>query len=185
MPRLLLCLLALCATASLAPADVPTVALSEGHRALCKVLVGDKLPAMTLATPNGDKQAIAKLFGKQATVVVFYDAAAAEKGWMTKTLLADLAPDVAKPYGKQGVATVAVSVGGPAPASVGEGVLSLVDPNGEALATVGKGRMPRVYVVDAKGKIVWLDIEYSHATRRELRETLDTLAGVAVAKAAE
>jgi hypothetical protein len=36
--------------------------------------------------------------------------------------------------------------------------------------------MPRVYVIDGNHRIAWFDIEFSEATRRELRQTLATLA---------
>jgi hypothetical protein len=50
-----------------------------------------------------------------------------------------------------------------------------LDPEGEYFAQLGAGRLPRIYVLDATGKIVWMDIEYSQATRRELRQTLQAL----------
>ena len=43
------------------------------------------------------------------------------------------------------------------------------------LAPLGEGRWPRVYVLDAEGKIVWFDIEYSVSTRRELRAAVESL----------
>ena len=156
-------------------AEMPRVALSEQHRAMCRVGVGDTLPEMTLATPNGDEQKLAPLLGKEATVVVFYQSG--EKlGWMTESLLADLGPDVAERFGKQGVSVIAISVGGEAKPS--KDFLSLTDADGKALAKVGEGKLPRVYLVDAKGKILWFDIEYSHSTRRELRHSLATVVDV-------
>jgi len=161
-----------------APAEMPRVALSEQHRAMCRVGVGDVLPEMVLATPNGDEQKLAPLLGKEATVVVFFQAGEGDDklGWMAKSLLADLGPDVAERFGKRGVSTIAISVGGQAKPS--KEYLSLGDPQGKAMAKVGEGKLPRVYVVDAKGKILWFDIEYSHSTRRELRQSLASLVGV-------
>ena len=52
----------------------------------------------------------------------------------------------------------------------------LMDPSGNAMAEVGNTAMPRIYVLDDEGKIVWFDIEYSESTRRELFLTLDALA---------
>ena len=151
--------------------EIPRVALSEQHRAMCKVGVGDTLPKLMLTTPNGDEQALQPLFGKELTVIVFYQGHAEQKlGWMTRTLLRDLGPDVAKRFGKRGVAVIAIRADkAPEPAA---DYLSLADPDGKALAELGEGKLPRVYVVDPKGKVLWFDIEYSHATRRELRQTL-------------
>ncbi|MEN1680924.1 MAG: hypothetical protein AAGJ46_15150 [Planctomycetota bacterium] len=152
---------------------VPVVALSEGHRAMAKVGVGAKLPAMVAATPAGGEQPVAPLLAGRVGVVVLFDAARAEVGWMTKALLDDLGPDIATPYKPKGVTTVLVSVGG-GPATVKD-ALSLVDPAGEAFAALGSGRLPRVYVVNKQSEIAWFDIEYSNSTRRELRQTLDAL----------
>ncbi|MEM9187205.1 MAG: hypothetical protein AAGB00_11990 [Planctomycetota bacterium] len=177
MPRLIAALIVFASVASAALGETPKVALSEAHRSQCRVRVGDTLPDLPLKTPNGDAQPLAPLLGKRATVVVFYQSAAASKGWMTRTLLADLGPDVADRFGDQGVATAAISVGGPPTSTTGAGVLSLVDATGGAFAKVGTGRLPRVYVVDPKGRVLWFDIEYSNSTRRELRQTLQTFPG--------
>ena len=53
----------------------------------------------------------------------------------------------------------------------------LLDTNGKALAQVGSVALPRLYVLDPAGKIVWFDIEYSESTRRELAQTLTVLTG--------
>lgn len=153
-------------------AEIPRVALSAQHRAVCKVGVGDVFP---LASLPGGAQPLAT--GKRATVVVVYDAAAAESGWMTPTLLRDLNPDVTQRYAGRGVSMVGVCVGGPI-ARV-EGLRQLADRDGAVMAAIGQGRLPRVYVLDAAGKIAWLDIEYSNSTRRELRASLEALAAPA------
>lgn len=193
MPQYLKALLVLLAVAgpSLAvAAEIPKVALSEQHRAMCKVGVGEAFPEIELQTPNGDAQPIKPLLGRRATVIVFYQPLAKSEpngprhGWMTRTLLADLGPDVSKPFGDNGVSVIAVSVGAE-PAGVG-GALALVDPEGAAMAQVGSGRMPRVYVLDPKGTILWFDIEYSMSTRRELAQTLNLVTGAGnVARAKE
>lgn len=151
--------------------DIPRVALSEQHRAMCKVGVGDKMPPLALQTPNGDVQKLAPLAGKVATVVVFYQG----EGWMTKSLLRDLPRDVAEQFGKKGVQAITIAVG--RKPELVKGMVSLSDPDGKALAQVGTGKLPRVYVLSAEGKILWFDIEYSHSTRRELRATLQHLVG--------
>ena len=53
----------------------------------------------------------------------------------------------------------------------------LLDADSKAFSQIGAAALPRVYVLDTDGKIVWFDIEYSEATRRELRQTLDVLTG--------
>ncbi len=166
-----LTILAALGTGSLASAaeGLPKVALSEQHRAMCKVGVGDQLPELVLKTPNGDDQELAALLGKKASVVVFYKS----DGWMTRTLLADLGPDVTGKFGKSGVAAVAIAIG--KQPKLAKEYFALSDPEESALELLGKDKLPRVYLVDAKGKILWFDIEYSMSTRRELQQALRTI----------
>ncbi|MEM9659649.1 MAG: hypothetical protein AAF961_14915, partial [Planctomycetota bacterium] len=51
----------------------------------------------------------------------------------------------------------------------------LVDAEGVAFAKLGAKLLPRIYVLDAQGSVVWFDIEYSEATRRELRQAIAAL----------
>src|SRR5262245_24661770 len=54
------------------PATVPPVLLTKQHEALCRVKVGEAMPAIELAKVDGDKTKLADLYGKAATVVVFW-----------------------------------------------------------------------------------------------------------------
>jgi peroxiredoxin len=156
------------------PAIIPPVVLSKEHEALCRVKVGDKLPEIQLSQLGGSQTAIEKLYGASATVVAFWNADRP----MSRTLLADLGPDVVEPFGKQGVAVVTVAVDQPANAAratlekAQARLPTLIDTGGKAFATVGKERLPRVYLVDPQGKVLWFDIEYSLSTRRELNQAL-------------
>jgi hypothetical protein len=55
----------------------------------------------------------------------------------------------------------------------------LLDAEGRAFAEVGSEKLPRTYLVDAQGKILWFDIEYSLSTRRELHQALRAVVGPA------
>ena len=153
---------------------IPKVALSKREEALCKVKVGDTMPAISLPQIGGSTAQLADLMGKTATVIVVW------KGDRRMALeeLADLGPDVIEPFGKDGVAVVGIAVNEPAESAqvtltkAGAKFTNLVDADGKAFAQVGSERLPRTYVLDANGKIVWFDIEYSLTTRRELGQTL-------------
>lgn len=159
------------------PAGIPRVLLSAGHAKLCRVGVGDSMPALKLPRLGGQVTPLADLYGKQATVVLFWQ----PDRWMARTALADLARDVVKRFDPQQMSVVGIAVGQPAGAV--QAVLNrtpaafpqLLDTNGGALAAVGSVALPRLYVLDAQGTIVWFDIEYSEATRRELQQTLRVL----------
>jgi peroxiredoxin len=161
-------------------AAIPKVLLSKADDAVCKVKVGDAMPAIELPKlGETSKTKLADLFGKKATVVVFW------KGdrRMSQQQLADIGPDIVKPFGKQGVAVVGVAVDESAKDAeanfkkAGAAFPNLLDADGKAFALVGSGRFPRTYLLDPSGKIVWFDIEYSLATRRELHQALRAIAG--------
>jgi peroxiredoxin len=148
--------------------------MSREHDLLCRVRVGDTMPAITLNQLGGSETELARLYGKTATVVVFWEGTRR----MGRTLLADLNPDVVSKFGGQGVAVVGIAVNQRAEdvrAAADTAAASfpiLLDPEGKAFALVGKEKMPRVYLLDPQGKVLWFDIEYSLATRRELNQSL-------------
>ena len=162
------------------PAEIPPVTLSKSHQALCKVKVGDVMPRVEL--PKVGDNALAKLAdlsGEKATVIVFW------KGdrRMAREQLADIGPDVVEPFADKGVAVVGIAVD--ETAQNAQSTLqkaeanfpNLLDTGGKAFAQVGSQRLPRTYVLDAQGKVVWFDIEYSHSTRRELHQALRAITG--------
>ncbi len=163
-----------------APAVMPTVVLSKSHQALCKVKVGDVLPAIELPQIGvNQRKKLAELYGKAATVVVFW------KGdrRMTREVLADLGPDVMELFGDKGVTVVGIAVNETAAGAkaaldkAGAKFVNLLDADGKAFAQLGSARLPRVFLVDPAGKILWFDIEYSQTTRRELHQALRTVTG--------
>jgi peroxiredoxin len=158
------------------PAEIPPVMLSKSHEGLCRVKVGDTMPEIVLPRiGNADDRAkLAELFGVKATVVVFWTA----DRRMAREQLADLPADVIKPFGDHGVAVVGIAVeespesAASALQQAGAKFPNLLDRDGEAFAKVGSDKLPRTYLLDANGKILWFDIEYSLTTRRELHEAL-------------
>lgn len=157
--------------------EIPRVWLSAGHASQCKVGVGESFPDLKLPSLAGSMTDLATLRGTQATIVLFWH----PDRWMARTALIDMQRDVAKKYNPKQVSIVAIAVHQPADSI--QGILDQVEPkfpqlldgSGEALAKVGTFSLPRIYVLDPEGTIVWFDIEYSEATRRELQQTLSVL----------
>lgn len=178
------CSLILCATWLPAPANsqeapaIPEVHLSRGHAAACKVGVGDTFPAVRAPRLGGGAAELQQLYGDAATVVMFWSG----DDPMSRMALGDLQRDVAEPHASRGVAVVGIAVkqsAEDAQAALQKGGAEfpvLVDEGGEAFAAVGTDKLPRVYLLDPQGKILWFDIEYSLATRRELGAGLDVIA---------
>lgn len=158
---------------------LPAVHLSVGHRALCRVTVGDKMPDLALHDFDGRETHLSKHYGEKLTVVVFW----AGKHSMARAQIADMGPDIMRPFLDRGVAVVGVVVGDSP--KVAKRLLAdskakfpnLLDRDGSGFAKVGSKKLPRTYVLDHQGNIRWFDIEYSSSTRRELRASILYLLG--------
>jgi peroxiredoxin len=164
------------------------VLLTKQEEPLCRVRVGSRMPAVEL--PQIGKQSagkLAEMYGKKATVVIFWK----NDRRMTQQLLVDIGRDVVEPFGAKSVAAVGIAVKeseASAQATLkksGASFTNLLDVDGKAFAQVGSQKLPRVYLVDPQGKILWFDIEYSPATRRELRQALRAVAGEPAAATAK
>jgi peroxiredoxin len=156
------------------PATVPPVALSDSHRALCRVLVDDVMPSIELEQLGGGRRRLAELAGKTATVVVIWKS----DRRMALQQLVDIRRDVLEPFSEAGVAVAGIAVE-ESPEEVkavlersGADFPTLLDADGKAFAQVGSEKLPRTYLLDPQGKILWFDIEYSLSTRRELHQAL-------------
>jgi peroxiredoxin len=151
----------------------PKVVLSSTHEETCLVKVGDKMPELALKSLTGEAVALKELQGDGLTVVVF---------WTTRLVVAReqfqlLAFDVALPLRDAGVRVVAVNVGVPVEqleldAIAKDEVTCVLDPDGSAAAKVATDLLPRTYLIDSEGTILWFDIGYSRMTRRELKNAV-------------
>ncbi len=161
------------------PPTMPPVVLSKGHEALCRLKVGDTMPDIELEQLGGGRRKLADVAGKKATVVVFWKPGRR----MADQQLADLGPDVIEPFGKAGIAVAGIAVGessANAQAALeraGANFPTLLDADGKAFAQVGSEKLPRTFLLDPQGKILWFDIEYSLSTRRELHQALRAVTG--------
>lgn len=157
----------------------PPVLLSKFHAQWCTRQVGEKFPEVELNQLGGRKQQLATLFGKQATVVVFWH----DDRWMSNMALEGVQQDVVDKFDAAEIAVVGI----PVQLSTNRArrqlkqaradFPQLMDSKGKTLAEVGSVALPRLYVLDPAGTIVWFDIEYSASTRRELVLTLELLTG--------
>ena len=153
---------------------MPEVKLTASHAALCVVNTNEAMPSITLPDLEGREQDLSTLYGENLTVVCFWKGDRA----LARTVLADLGPDVVKRYGEKGVNVVGIAVEETAQTAeqhvsdAGATFPNLLDTDGNAMALVGTEKLPRTYLLDANGEVLWFDIEYSRTTRRELRKAI-------------
>jgi hypothetical protein len=163
---------------------IPKVSLTAVQRATCLVQVGDLLPEAALPDLEGKTQDLKSLYGEKLTVVCFWgvqDSKFTEA--VAVDMLQSLDQEFAAPYADKGVHVIGVSVEGQ-PEVVGQLVAKagarfaeLLDRDKAFFAKVATEKMPRVYLLDAAGKILWFDVEYSRSTRREMLQGIRVALG--------
>jgi len=157
--------------------EVPPVIMSKQHQDTCLVNVGDTMPDMRLADLNGNQHDLSKLLGDRLTVIFFWTVADRH----SVDELGDLAVKVASPLAAKGVRVIGICERDPADEAraacekAGVSYPVLLDPDGKLFSQIATRRLPRTYLVDATGKVLWFDIEYTAPTRHDLREALRAL----------
>ena len=152
----------------------PIVLLSTQHAETCLLKVDDTFPDVTLQTPDGQADQLWPHLGERLTVVVFWDC----QHPLAVEQLRRLEAEVARPYSEVGLRVVAINVGDSTEDQ--QAILSPVQPTYPALQDVDRqvysqiatGLMPRTYLLDPQGRVLWLDVEYSRSSRRELRNAI-------------
>ena len=158
------------------PPTIPTVFLDAASEATCLVKVGESFPKGTLVDAEGKPVEMESLLGKSLAVVYFWTS----KNAYAVAGLQELGMLVPKDLVSAGaVRVIAINEGDTAEAvkplteKAGSHVVNLFDPEGAYFAKIATEHLPRIYLIDADGKIVWFDIEYSSSMKRNLRQALE------------
>ena len=161
------------------PPTIPKVTLSETSAATCLVKVDDMMPEGRLPDLEGNSQELRELRGEKLTVVYFWTA----DNPYALAGLSDLATDVVTPYADKGVKVIAINEDKDPEAAkkhvqeLKAEFVHLHDPEGKYFAQVATEELPRVYLLDAEGKILWFDLEYSRSVRRNLLQAVQVALG--------
>ena len=132
------------------------------------------MPNLELPDLQGQSRQLKDLLGDRLTVVVFWNA----RYVFALEQFSRLQRDVVDEFSSFGVAVVAVNVGDQVDdvrhiAAEHQGVFPcLLDKDGMAFGQVATTKLPRTYVLDAEGRVLWFDIEYSRTTERELNNAI-------------
>ncbi len=166
------------------PTTIPKVVMDQARRATFRIWVGDSLPDGQLQDLQGRPLALRSLWASKWTVLVF---------WHSESLsglqeLQDLAKDVLPKYQDKGVQVIAVNVG--EEAAVVQKALPaeathlpiLLDADGAYFAQIVQQSpkpqielLPRTYIVDGNGKVLWLDMGYIESTLQGIEITLQVV----------
>jgi len=157
-----------------APKALPQVTLSDVQLESCLVRVGDPMPEAALDDLSGKRQSLRGLLGRKLTVVFFWEA----ENLYSVGEMEDLQEDLMKPFGEKGLAVIGVNRGDKPDAAraaaeqAGAKFPILLDPDGRYFKQVAKEGLLRTYALDAEGKILWFDVEYSRKAREDLLQTV-------------
>jgi len=166
------------------PLTIPKVGLTDSLRATCLVNVGDTMPSGDILAADESRVPLQSLYGEKLTVVFFWSQGGSNYARLTaNAALRDLETDIAVPYAVNGIKVIGINVGDK-PGAVGQQINKIgvkipcyFDENKTFFAKVAKSKLPRVYLLDASGKIIWFDTEYSQATRRNLLQAVQAVLG--------
>jgi hypothetical protein len=129
---------------------------------------------------EGQDRSLKELFGEKLTVVVFW----AHANRLGREQVQRLEAEIVVPFENTGLNVVAINISDPAeqildlfPADRQVGFELLLDADAALFSKVATQRHPRTYLLDAKGNILWLDIEYSRSTVRELVNAIHVYLG--------
>ena len=154
---------------------LPPIHLSKQHEATCVVKQGDALPDFELQDTDGKKHQLSSLLGERLTAVCFWSG----KSPAAVQQLLDMEPEILDTFADKGLAVVAINYGDEAGTAkrmvkqIGFTAPLLLDPKGTAFSQVATHHLPRTYLLDENGKVVWFDLEYSPSTRRHLRQAIE------------
>jgi peroxiredoxin len=164
---------------------IAKVVLSNEIRAACLVKVGDAMPEVELPDAAGKLHDLKSLYGQKLTVACFWTIGTTRRSRLVAAAaLQDLERDVFHRFGSKAVGVIGINVGdaaaavGQEAAQAGVNFPNLLDPKGAYFAKVAKDkRMPRVFLLDAKGKVLWFDVELSRDSRWELTQSIRVALG--------
>jgi len=148
----------------------PIVVLSDAHRKLCLKAVGDSVGTSKVTDINGKTYELTQLLSDRLTILVFWDATSA----LAAEQFRRLPVDVLAKFATHRVRVIAVNVGGDLKATktltgdAADKIVSLVDEQKSLFHQFAKQGVPRTYLLNDQGQIVWFDTEYSLGMQRSL-----------------
>lgn len=157
----------------------PQVALTDTLLATCLVKMGDTLPAAELPDVAGRPQALSALLGRKVTVLFFWTAG----NRYSRQEVEDLSDYATPEMAADGVAVIGINHGDNLEAirkvatEAGVKYPMLQDPQGAYFHKLATEKVLRTYLLDAQGRVLWFDLEYSQGTQRDLLRGVNVALG--------
>ncbi|HUT09884.1 MAG TPA: archaeosortase/exosortase family protein [Thermoguttaceae bacterium] len=165
---------------------IPEITVPEPDGTGNLVQLQDALPEAELPDLEDKRHSLSDFYGKRATVVCFWKGGNTPEGEREAIgTLQKLQGDYSNPSSKKVVHVIAVNEGDDpkvvraqlanARMEADDEFAVLSDAEGTLLAKVGARELPRAYLLDADGAIVWFGQGFSTETRRDLRQAVDAV----------
>ncbi|MEK6237307.1 MAG: peroxiredoxin family protein, partial [Planctomycetales bacterium] len=154
----------------------------EEHRSQCLLWVGDPTPEISLPDLEGTDRKLKEMLGEKLTVLLLWTSQPPDDLY-SEDALGKLTKHVLSAYQEQGVNVVGIHKGSQTEDAVAAAERAtatfplLLDAEGTACGQFATERIPRVYLLDAEGKILWLDDHFSTQTRTILEQAIKAALG--------
>ena len=138
------------------------------------------MPGGVLSDLTGVSHTLADLYGEKLTVLCLWTNGKEEDLGPERAseLLSDLQTGFAAVYAEKGLRVISVNEGDTAEIvarqaqEAGATFATLLDPDGTFFAKVATEKLPRIYLLDGAGKILWFDLVYGESTREALLQAV-------------
>lgn len=157
------------------PPEIPKLSITD--RETCIVFQGDPIPAATLPDLDGNSHRLQDLLGDKVTVILFWSSGD-KRAVRALGYAGEKVPEFRKPHTEKEARLIGINVGDSPEAArkavQSEGVefINLLDEDASLFHHVATEGLPRVYLVDAEGKILWLEDQYRTTTEDALRQAM-------------
>lgn len=158
----------------------PRVLMTQQHEATCLIKVGQLFPLERLSDLEGQERSLKELLGEKLTVVIFWS----NENRLGREQIRRLEAETVLPFENSGLNTIAINTGDPSeqirdllPSDREPKFTVLLDREAAFFSKVATDRHPRTYLLDSSGKVLWLDIEYSRSTARNLANAIHVYLG--------
>lgn len=152
----------------------PRILLSQSHQESSIKQVGDSVGDATVVDIDEKSHKLTDLLSDRLTVLIFWS----DRSLTASEQFARIPVDVLGAFARHRVKVIAVNVGGDTVTTrkltgdAADKIVSLVDADAKLFKQFAKSKLPRTYVIDKNGNILWYDLEYSLSMRRELSNAL-------------
>jgi hypothetical protein len=144
---------------------IPKAKFTEQLKETNLLKVGDVMPNAELRDMSGSYK---------LTVICFWDS----EGTSGLQAISELEKYIVEPYAEKGVAVIGINPRDQQwtikeKAKLAEAKFPMLQDDGAYFNKVATEMLPRVYLIDSNGKILWFDTEYSRTMRRDLTQGID------------